>query len=324
MNSEYILLTLFGGIALSFLLVDPPNSIHPISWLGKLVSYFTPKLKDKSSPRREKLKGIIFTLILTFGISLISYYFSIALYKLFGIFAFLIYSLLVLKFTMAILTLEKHVCAVIYALEEENLIDARKNLSYIVGRKTDTLDREHIISATIESIGESLVDGIGSVSFYYSLFGPPGAIAYRIINTLDSMIGYTDKYHYNIGWMAAKLDTISNYIPARLCALLLVISSKIVGADWKNSIFIMRKDHNNTPSLNGGYPMSALAGALRVRLEKIGYYELGINIEPLSIEKCKNALTMVKLSVILFFVIVSIPLVLLLSLMGWWDILYGF
>lgn len=324
MNSEYILLTLVGGIALSFLFVDPPNRIHPVSWLGKLVSYFTPKLKDKSSPRREKLKGIIFTLILTFGISLISYYFSIALYKLFGIFAFLIYSLLVLKFTMAILTLEKHVCAVIYALEEKDLIDARKNLSYIVGRKTDTLDREHIISATIESIGESLVDGIGSVSFYYSLFGPPGAIAYRIINTLDSMIGYTDKYHYNIGWMAAKLDTISNYIPARLCALLLVISSKIVGADWKNSIFIMRKDHNNTPSLNGGYPMSALAGALRVRLEKIGYYELGINMEPLSIEKCKNALTMVILSVILFFVIVSIPLVLLLSLMGWWDILYGF
>jgi adenosylcobinamide-phosphate synthase len=203
------------------------------------------------------------------------------------------------------------------------LIDARKNLSFIVGRNTDTLDREHIISATIESIGESLVDGIGSILFYYSLFGPPGAIAYRIINTLDSMIGYTDKYHHDIGWMAAKLDTISNYVPARLCALLLVISSKIVGADWKNSILIMRKDHNNTPSLNGGYPMSALAGALRVRLEKVGYYELGKNIEPLSIKKCKNALSMVKLSVILFFIIVSIPMVLLLSFLGWWDILYG-
>ena len=119
--------------------------------------------------------------------------------------------------------------------------------------------------------------------------------------------------------MAAKLDTISNYVPARLCALLLVISSKLVGADWKNSILIMRKDHKNTPSLNGGYPMSALAGALRGRLEKVGYYEL----EPLSIEKCKNALNMVKLSVILFFVIVSLPMVLLLSFLGWWDILYG-
>ena len=323
MISEFILLTLAGGIALSFLLVDPPNRIHPVSWFGKLVNYSIPKLKHKSSPKEEKLKGIIFALILTLGISVVSYYFSITLYKLFGIVALLIFSLLVLKFTMAILTLEKHITAVINALEEKNLIDARKNLSFIVGRKTDTLDRQHIISATIESIGESLVDGIGSVLFYYSLFGPPGAIAYRIINTLDSMIGYTDKYHYDIGWMAAKLDTISNYVPARLCALLLVISSKIVGADWKNSILIMRKDHNNTPSLNSGYPMSALAGALRVRLEKVGYYELGINIEPLSIEKCKNALNMVKLSVILFFVIVSIPMVLLLSFLGWWDILYG-
>jgi len=83
-------------------------------------------------------------------------------------------------------------------------------------------------------------------------------------------------------------------------------------------------DHNNTPSRNGGYPMSALAGALRVRLEKVGFYVLGANIEPLSIEKCNNALRMVKLSVILFLVFTLIPMVLLLSLIGWWDTLYGF
>jgi adenosylcobinamide-phosphate synthase len=225
---------------------------------------------------------------------------------------------------MAILTLEKHVNAVIHALEEKKLTDARKNLSLIVGRDTDTLDREHILSATIESIGESMVDGIGSVLFYFSLFGPPGAIAYRIINTLDSMIGYTDSYHYHLGWMAAKLDTISNYVPARICAILLVISSKLVGGDWRNSMLIMRKDHNNTPSLNGGYPMSALAGALKVKLEKVGYYKLGTSIDPLSIEKCKSALTMVKLSIILFFVFISIPIVLLLSIFGWWNFLYVF
>ncbi|TLX68386.1 MAG: cobalamin biosynthesis protein [Thaumarchaeota archaeon] len=321
MNSEFILLTLVGGITLSFLLVDPPNRFHPVSWLGKLVVFIIPKLKHKVNPKYEKIKGVIFTLILTIGISMASYYLSVVLYKS-GIFPFLIYSILVLKFTMAILTLEKHVCAIICALEAKNLISARKNLSLIVGRKTDTLDREHIISATIESIGESLVDGIGSVLFYYSLFGPSGAIAFRIINTLDSMIGYTDKYYHNMGWMAAKLDTILNIIPARICALLLVVSSKIVGADWKNSILIMRRDHHNTPSLNGGYPMSALAGALRVKLEKVGQYELGTNIEPLSIEKCRNALTIVKLVVILFFIIISLPLVLLLSLLGWWNILY--
>lgn len=323
MSSEFILLSLAGGISLCFLLVDPPNKIHPVSWFGKLVTYFIPKLKH-INPNHEKLRGIILTLFFTVGISVGSYYFSIILYKLFGIFALLIYSLLVLKFTMAILTLEKHVNAVIHALEEKKLANARKNLSLIVGRDTDTLDREHILSATIESIGESMVDGICSVLFYFSLFGPPGAIAYRIINTLDSMIGYTDSYYYHIGWMAAKLDTISNYVPARICAILLVISSKLVGGDWKNSMLIMRKDHNNTPSLNGGYPMSALAGALKVKLEKVGYYKLGTSIEPLSIEKCKSALTMVKLSIILFFVFISIPIVLLLSIFGWWNFLYVF
>ncbi len=323
MTPEFILLSLAGGISLCFLLADPPNKIHPVSWFGKLVTYFIPKLKHDDT-NQEKLRGIILTLFFTVGISVGSYYFSIILYKLFGIFAVLIYSLLVLKFTMAILTLEKHVNAIIHALEEKKLADARKNLSLIVGRDTDTLDREHILSATIESIGESTVDGICSVIFYFTLYGPPGAIAYRIINTLDSMMGYTDSYHYHIGWMAAKLDTISNYVPARICAILLVISSKLVRGDWKNSMLIMRKDHNNTPSLNGGYPMSALAGALKVKLEKVGYYKLGTSFEPLSIEKCKDALTMVKLSIILFFVFISIPMVLLLSIFSWWNFLYVF
>ena len=321
MNPEFILISLIGGIALCFAFIDPPNRIHPVSWLGKLVSYSSPKLKRTNS-NQEKLMGIFFALVLTIAITAGSYYFSIVLYKLFGIVALLIFSLLVLKFTMAILTLETHVNAIIHALEEKNLIKARKSLSLIVGRNTDTLDRNHILSATIESIGESMVDGIGSVLFYFTLFGPPGAIAYRLINTLDSMIGYTDNYHYHMGWMAAKLDTLSNYIPARLCAIMIVLSSKIIGGDWKNSMLIMRKDHNNTPSLNGGYPMSALAGALKVKLEKIGYYELGISIEPLSIEKCKSALTMVKLSILLFLILFSVPIALFLSILGWWNFLY--
>jgi adenosylcobinamide-phosphate synthase len=323
MNSEFILLTLAAGTALSFLFVDPPNKIHPVSWFGKLVSYFIPKLKG-NNPKREKLNGIIFSFTLAIGISVCSYYFSSIIYKLYGVFALIIFSILVLKFTMAILTLERHVQAIIFKLEEKNLEGARKNLSLIVGRETDTLDRGHILSATIESIGENMVDGIGSVLFYYSLFGPAGAIAFRIINTLDSMIGYTDSYHKHIGWMAAKLDTIANYLPARVCALLLIISSKLVGGSWKYSMMIMRKDHKNTPSVNGGYPMSALAGALKVRLEKVSYYELGMNIEPLSIQKCKNALTMVKLSVLLFFIMISLPMVVFLCYIGWWDFLYGF
>ena len=107
MNPEFILISLIGGIALCFAFIDPPNRIHPVSWLGKLVSYSSPKLK-RTNPNQEKLMGIFFALVLTIAITAGSYYFSIVLYKLFGIVALLIFSLLVLKFTMAILTHNQH------------------------------------------------------------------------------------------------------------------------------------------------------------------------------------------------------------------------
>ena len=160
--------------------------------------------------------------------------------------------------------------------------------------------------------------------FFYSLFGPGGALAYRIINTLDSMVGYKDEYNKNIGWMSAKLDTISNYVPARITSFLMVISSQLLGEDWKNSIEILRRDHNKTRSLNAGYPMATIAGALRIKLEKVGHYSLGENHEPLSIAKCKKAISIMKLTTILFSLCLSIPMLLILNLAGWWKLLFGF
>src|ERR1044071_2027284 len=139
MDSGFILLTLAIGTGLSLIFIDPPNSIHPVSWFGKLVSYFIPKLKN-NNPKLEKLNGIIFSFTLVIGISLVSYYASNIIYKLFGILALMIFSISVLKFSMAILTLERHVQAITCNLKEENLDGARKNLSRIVGRQTDTLE----------------------------------------------------------------------------------------------------------------------------------------------------------------------------------------
>jgi adenosylcobinamide-phosphate synthase len=145
-----------------------------------------------------------------------------------------------------------------------------------------------------------------------------------MINTLDSMVGYKDEYYKNIGWMSAKLDTISNFIPARITSFLMVISSQLVGADWKNCLQILRSDHNKTLSPNAGYPMAAMAGALRIKLEKIGHYSLGENQEPLTIAKCRTALSIMKLTTILFSVGLSTPILLILYLVGWWKLLFGF
>ena len=155
---------------------------------------------------------------------------------MFGGLAIIITSTLILKVTIAIRGMEKHIEEIVYDLEAKNLKNAQRKLSMIVRRETNQLDEQHILSGMIECVGESIVDGIISPLFYYTFFGPAGAFVYRIINTLDSMIGYKDNYYKNIGWMSAKLDTCANSIPARITAIQIVISAKMIGADWENSL----------------------------------------------------------------------------------------
>lgn len=138
------------------------------------------------------------------------------------------------------------------------------------------------------------------------------------------MVGYFDNYYKDIGYMSARLDTVANYLPARITAFLMVISVNIIGADWKNSMQILQRDHNKTLSCNAGYPIATMAGALRIKLEKIGYYSLGDWYEDTTIEKCLTAISIMKITTILFCIIFSVPLIILLNLIGWWNLLFGF
>ena len=321
----YLFLSLGIGIAIDLVYGDPSNKYHPVAWLGKIITLFIPLLKDeKNSQNEEKLNGMIFATTLTIVGGLTIHYFILTSFHLLGEAVTIILSALILKITIAIRGMEKHSKAIMYALEERDLKQAQYNLSMIVRRDTKNIDERHIISGTIECIGESTVDGIISPLFYFSLFGPAGAFADRIINTLDSMIGYKDDPYRHIGWMSARLDTLSNFIPSRISAFLMVISAKIIGADWKNAIQVLRRDHNKTFSPNAGYPMAAMAGALRIKLEKIGYYSLGYGYESASIEKCRIAISIMKLTTVLFCTCLSIPILAILYVLGWWKLLFGF
>jgi adenosylcobinamide-phosphate synthase len=310
---------LAGGIGIDWLFGDPPNRYHPIAWLGQLIGYFVPRLKGGN----EKAKGTIFAISLVITVALTVYFIVFATSYFVGIVGLVVVSAMLLKITIAMKGMEKHAKAIMNGLEIGDLVVARQNLSMIVRRKTDDLDVHHILSATIECVSESTVDGITGPIFYYSLFGPAGAFGYRAINTLDSMVGYKDDYFKQIGWMSARLDAVANFIPARITALLMVISAKILGADWKNSFSILQRDHDKTFSLNAGYPMATMAGALRVQLEKVGHYTLGDEHEPVTLEKCKKAILIMKLTTVLFCILVSVPVILVLYLAGWWRLVLG-
>lgn len=334
MIEERLVAAFVLAIVLDLLLGDPKNKYHPVRWLGIFFDFFIPRLKDKIITDhyhvgatwymvREKVKGAIFVFCLLgiFGFTL-----QLCLYissNLFGSFLVIIMYAIILKITIAIKGMEVHSIRIIKALERRDLNNARFCLSMIVRRETKNLDEERILSGTIECISESTVDGVVSPIFFYSLFGPTGSFLFRIINTLDSMVGYKDKYYENIGWMSAKLDTIANYIPSRITAMLIVISALLISADWKNSIKIMKRDHNRTSSLNAGYPISSMAGSLRVQLEKIDHYSVGDPYDRLSIEKCKCAIIIMKLTAILSCLVIFIPLISILSALGWWNFLFG-
>ena len=306
---------------LDFKFGDPKNKYHPTAWIGTLIAKLTPLAKNEN-PMIEKLGGVcvvtitsglvvILFFVLNIGITLITIDYVLLI-------VYVIVGGLLLKTTIAIHGMEKHAKSVIESLDDDNLDLARTHLSMIVKRNTKNLDKNHVLSGVLESISENTVDGITGPLFYYALLGLPGAFVYRVINTADSMIGYKTDIFKNVGWFAATCDSILNYIPSRLTGIIMIISAAILQNNWKESYKIMIRDGKKTESPNAGYPMAALAGALETKFEKINHYKLGDGEIILTKEHVHSAISIMKLTSVLFFGIVSIPIISILSILGWW------
>ncbi|WP_371504156.1 cobalamin biosynthesis protein [Nitrosopumilus adriaticus] len=309
------------AIFLDLLFGDPKNKYHPTAWIGRFIAILTPIAKNQNT-MIEKAGGIlIITITSTIVISLLfilNLGISMITFDVISIVVSVIVGGLLLKTTIAIRGMERHAKSVLESLDEDNLEKARTNLSMIVKRNTKNLDKNHVISGVLESISENTVDGITGPLFYFSIFGLPGAFVYRVVNTADSMIGYKTHLFNNVGWFTATCDTVLNYIPSRLTGLVMIISAAILQNNWKESYKIMIRDGKKTESPNAGYPMAALAGALETKFEKINHYKLGDGEIVLTKEHVFSAITMMKLTAILFFGIVTMPIITVLSFIGWW------
>lgn len=240
---------------------DPEGLFHPVRLIGRLISFLERRLNRKDNRR---IKGAI-TVFIAVGISASFAYLLIKLAKglhpALGALAwvYLGYSALSVK------DLRRHAKTILQKIEGNSIFEARNELSKIVGRDTADLDRDRITLAAIESVAEGTNDGIVAPLIYLILGGPVLAIAYKSINTLDSMLGYRNEKYLQFGWFAAKLDDIANFIPARICGFLISVSSLIRGKP-KESYNVMLRDGKKHPSPNSGISIAAMAGALGVRL----------------------------------------------------------
>ena len=309
------------ALLLDFLVGDPKTKYHPTAWIGKLISSLVPFTKSNSA-KRELIGGILLVsvIVITVCTSLVVLDIGISLLTI--DFVSLIVSIaigsILLKTTIAIRGMQKHALAVVDAVEEGDLDSARNHLSMIVKRDTKNLDKNHILSGVLESVSENTVDGVTGPLFYYAIFGLPGAFVYRAINTIDSMVGYKTTLFKNVGWFGAKCDTILNYVPSRLTGLVMILGALILGYNWKESLYIMRRDSRKLESLNAGFPMAALAGALGTRLEKMNHYTIGNGNIEFTKSHIISAITLMKVSSILFCGIITIPIIVTLSFLGWW------
>ena len=263
--------TLVVAVVLDLLLPEPPNAIHPVVWFGRSTSVL--KRLAPTGPLAALAFGFGMV-VAVIGTATVMTWIAMSLLLLIHPAAYVVGGAALFRTTFTVTGLRSAAYDTRRKLADGRLDAARESLRSLVSRDAATLSPPLVAAAAIESVAENTTDSVVGPWLAFAFFGVPGAVAYRAVNTMDSVVGYRGVYEH-LGKVAARLDDAVNLVPARLCALLLLVSGfsarLAVGQGWR----VLRQDRSKTASPNAGWTMSAMAGLLGVRLEKAGHYRLG-------------------------------------------------
>ena len=298
------ILPLLAGWILDLLLGDPQWLPHPVVWFGKAISACEHKLNRGN---HRKAKGAVVAIILIALVFALTWLFRYWLLVL-PSYLLLLFDSIIIFYCLAGTTLIREVRAVFHALDR-SLEEGRQQVARIVGRDTSELSAQEVRTAALETLAENLSDGVIAPLFWFALLGTPGMLAYKMVNTLDSMIGYKTERYKDFGCWAAHIDDVANYIPARLTALLMILASwklRLLKFVWKNG--------RRHASPNSGYPEAALAGILDCRFGGPHYYfgqlfdkpYIGEHDRLLDTNDMKKAVRVNRVAEILMILIVSV------------------
>lgn len=257
------------GFILDSIIGDPYNFPHPIRAVGRLISCMEKFVRKHFSSLKKG--GIFLALTVILVSTAIPAALLILCYKIHIIVGITIESILCC-YMIAARCLQKESMKVCRAAEKNDIESARSAVAMIVGRDTAVLDSDGIIRAAVETVAENSSDGVTTPLFYMGIGGAAAGFLYKSVNTMDSMIGYKNEKYAELGWFAAKLDDLLNFIPSRLTAMLMIVVSPLIKMDGKNAYHIWNRDRRNHSSPNSAQTESVCAGALHIRLAGDAWY----------------------------------------------------
>ncbi|TCK61048.1 adenosylcobinamide-phosphate synthase CbiB [Seleniivibrio woodruffii] len=264
LNISYLLYIDFMAVITAFwldwFLGEPDFPFHPVRIAGSAVSYCEKSLRRKSTIFEGVVSGFI-TLAFTLSVAGISLYYAAKA----GTFWYFVVSTIIIYFTISVRSLAEHAQNVCKGLEESEEA-GRKELAKIVSRDTQNMPKPKIITSAVESVSENYVDAVVSPLLFAALFGPMGAVLFKTVSTMDSMIGYKNERFLYYGRFAARFDDVLNFIPARLSIIPITIASILMRLNTKNAVKSFMRFRLSHASPNSAHPMSAFAGALNIRL----------------------------------------------------------
>lgn len=259
------MLSLWLIVGLDWILKDPQWLYHPVQFFGFLIQTSEKWIRLKQGDGVTRFSGVLLVLSILAFVWMCHSVILLMLARIHPVSVFL-YKLYLGYSLLAAGALMEEGRRIYKVLSGGDLLEARRQLSYLVSRDTADLSKEDLIRGAIETLSENITDGIVSPLFYWALFGIEGMLVFKVISTFDSMIGYKNTKYLHLGWFAARFDDVLNYIPARLAAVLVVISAGVLGLDSREGWRIFLRDHRKHASPNSACTESAVAGALHISL----------------------------------------------------------
>ena len=291
------MISIIIGYILDLIIGDPQGFPHPIRLIGNIITKVEKNLRARyKNSNDERRAGIILWFIVV-GTSFIVPYLILSIATIINIYLAIAIESIMCYYILATKSLRDESMKVYHALKNNNIIEARKLLSYIVGRDTENLSDISIAKATVETVSENTSDGVIAPMIFILIGGAPLGFMYKAINTLDSMVGYKNEKYINMGRFSAIADDLANYIPSRLAAFLMIASSFFIGMDYKSAFKIFKRDRYNHQSPNSAQTESVCAGALNIMLGGSNYYggvlvsksSIGDDVRAIDIEDIKRA-----------------------------------